>query len=172
MIHISRGICAQGTPSHMPHICTPWYSWSRRASPSHATARFSARVTTKLTAHTRSTRGGGAPTARARVSRGSSPTRTPRSVGSSRGPPSKWPCAVRCGPTAPSSRFGRQAVALAVRSSFCLLCRLGRTVKPGCGMRSRHARASAKHGYVLTVAPPLAKKKRRLLNRASPTALT
>ena len=70
-----------------------------------------------------------------------------------------WPCAVRCGPMAPSSRFGRQAVALAVRSSFCLLCRLGRTVKPGCGMRSRHARASAKHGYVLTVAPPLAKKR-------------
>lgn len=32
-----------------------------------------------------------------------------------------WPCAVRCGPAAPSSRFGRRAVASAVRSSFCLL---------------------------------------------------
>ena len=92
---------------------------SRRSSPSHETARSLAQATTGLTAPTRSPRGGGAPT-RACASRGSSATSAPPSVGSSRVPPSKWPCAAKCGPTAPSSGCGRRAVAWAVQSSCCL----------------------------------------------------
>ena len=94
---------------------------SRRSSPSHETERSLAQATTGLTAPTISPRGGGAPT-RACVLRGSSATRTPHgaSVGSSRVPPSKWPCAAKCGPTAPSSGCGRRAVAWAVQSSCCL----------------------------------------------------